>query len=78
MENQGNVLIKVTKVAGGKIFEGNGSAVEILSGVAVVAESLMGALERKLGMDKKTAAEAILFSAKLGIESYLSKNAGGT
>lgn len=79
MEKQENVLIKVVKLKdGGEMFKGSGNPAEIMVGIAVITEGMMGVLVSGLGMSEKEAADALLFSAKLGIEGYLSENAGGS
>ena len=78
MENQENVLIEVVKLkGGGKMFRGHGDPAEIMVGIAVITEGMMGVLVSGLGMSEKEAADALLFSAKLGIEDHLKRNAGG-
>lgn len=75
------VIMKVTKFADGlSAFEGAGTPVELLSGLSVTTESLMEALNRVGSpLDRKAAADTILYAAKLGIEHWLEKhqNCGG-
>lgn len=78
MENQENMVIQVVKMKdGARMFKGNGDPADILVGIAVITEGMMDVLVNGLGMSEKEAAEALLFSAKMGIEDHLKRNAGG-
>lgn len=73
-------IVKIAKVPGGSTFEACGSAVEIFAALSTFTESLMESFTDKCFFgDQKISADAVLYSAKLGIEHYLEKhqNCGG-
>ena len=76
------VIMKVTETDhhGGVEFEGSGTPLTLLTGLATATEALMDGLTKSHpDVSQKDTAESIIYAAKLGVERWLKKhqNCGG-
>ena len=75
----GKPIVEVTRRSGmgGVDVSLEGSTIEVLSAMSVIALSFMSDVCRHGGFPEKEAAEALIHAVKLGIEGYLEECHGG-